>query len=70
MSPTVEAAVCLRYHIIDDNDGGGVIVIRARGLSNDDRCVGIPNGGGGQGVDEASMKLYTMTEAAGICGRR
>ena len=51
--------MCLRAQGID-NEGGGVVRVRqARGLSDDDRCVGR-----GQGIDNASEVLEKTTEAA------
>ena len=52
LSPMAEVVVCLGDQGIDN--GGGIRRVRqARGLSNDDRCVG-----GGRGIDNAYEGSY------------
>ena len=60
MSPTAEAAACLRSEGIDDNDGGVIRVIRDKGLNDDDGGVGKI-----KGICNASEVSETTTEAAG-----
>ena len=57
--------MCLQAQCIDDGGGGGGRLIRARGISDDNRGVGR-----GQGIDNASELLETTTEVARILGQR
>ena len=56
--------MCLWYQGIDNDDGGGVRVRRARRLSDDNGGVGR-----GRGIEDASEGLETRTEMVGAMQR-
>ena len=60
MTPTAEAAVCLRSQGIEEDNGGVGGGRWSRGLSDNDGGVGR-----GRGINDASEVLETMTEAEG-----
>ena len=59
-SLAADPAVCLRSQGIDDHNGGIYVGRWARGVSDDDRCVG-----GGRGTYDVSEGLEKMADIAG-----